>query len=173
MNTPSPADAVLAVLPRTLDNCWETTTLHDWLRRVCPTLRLTLEDVEAVARGMERDGLVECSEITDEPGNPTVGLTAAGIAAAAALPTEVLDAVRPPDYNATYTGVVNWRITKALDRMANSKPDDLPFTAGMALGLADGLYAAGGIGDSEWKSANLHMMHIWRTRKGTDQVAAS
>ena len=79
----------------------------------------------------------------------------------------------PNTTSSTYTGIVNWRLVKALDRMANSKPDDLHFTAGMALGLADGLYAAGGIGDSEWKSANLHMMHIWRTRKGTDQVANS
>ena len=64
MNTPSPADAVLAVLPKTLDECWETTTLHDWLRTVCPALRLTLEDVEAVARGMDPDQPRHLSKVT-------------------------------------------------------------------------------------------------------------
>jgi len=167
MNTPSPADAVLAVLPRSTDECWETVELHDWLRTVCPDLRLTLDDVEEVVTGMAKDGTVETSEIDGEPGAMTVGLTQAGLAAAAALPPAVIDATRKPPYAHPYTGIVNWRVAAALRRLEGAKPDDAAFTAGMALGLADGLYAAGGIGDSEWKSANLHVQHLYRARNNT------
>jgi len=164
MNAPSPVDAVLAVLPKSVDECWEVVTLWDWLQSVCPVLRLSLEDVEGVVREMESRGLVECSEEVED-GALTVGMTDAGIAAAAALPPEVLDAVQPPVYPLVYPGVVNWRMTAALNRITNAKPEDVPFAAGMALGLADGLRAAGGLGETEWVAVNRHVQHLYRNRQ--------